>query len=61
MTTPTALVNTSVADALSGAHAYPTRTIQNAIRLEQKRPWPRTALIEGFQRELRKRSKQRTA
>ena len=51
------IVHTSVSDGLTSARHETTATIKAAIQSEQDKANPRSALITGLQRELRRRGK----
>ena len=51
------LIYTSVSDALVDATYEKPATIRRAIAIERKSKKPRTALITGLERELRRRKK----
>lgn len=54
-----AIVHTSVHDGLLSATCAGVPTIRRAIKEESKRAKPRTALINGLERELRRRARQK--
>lgn len=53
------IVYTSVSDGLASAKHASDAEVQRAIKLEAQRDKPRSALITGLQRELRRRDKQK--
>lgn len=57
-TRATNMVHTSVDDALSSARHAAEPVILRAIALELQKSPPRTALVTGLHRELRRRAKE---
>lgn len=53
------IVHTSVTDGLNSAALASEAAVRGALKEESKRAKPRSALISGLQRELRRREKQK--